>query len=68
VLGNGKRIHGFDGDLIQNKNDKNLYSVDRSGVGYIPEAYKRFTIKGKYREWVEIKIGNKWYVASEYNI
>jgi len=60
-------IHGFDGDFEQQENCKYLFTEDSAGRDNLPlTANFRCTHKGKFREWVEVKIGGKWYVCSMY--
>ncbi len=62
----GTRDHGWDGHLVQNQNELRLFAVDRPGHAFFPLSLERVTIKGKFREWAEVQVGNNWYVASDY--
>ena len=57
-----------DEDLTQNPNLKEIFQNDAPGGCQLdfaggPNAFEQ---KGKFREWVEVKIGTKWYVCSAY--
>lgn len=46
---------------------KQLFTVDTPGFPSLPlVADYRATYKAKFREWGEVKIGDKWYVCSPY--
>jgi hypothetical protein len=56
-----------DEDLEQNTGCTEIFSIDGPGRNYLPyTSGYRYTQKGKFREWVEVKIGTKWYVCSPY--
>lgn len=55
-------------DVKQDKNLPQLFVIDGPGCPRL--EYKldhRFSCKGKFQEWVEVKIGGKWYVCSAYH-
>ena len=46
---------------------KQIFNIDGPGIyGLQYTTNYRFTYKGKFRQWVEVKIGGKWYVCSPY--
>jgi hypothetical protein len=54
-----------DEDLTQNTDCKEIFVID--GPGGFPLTYTtgyKYSEKNKFREWVEINIGGKWYVCS----
>jgi hypothetical protein len=54
-----------DEDLVQQAALKPLFSIDGPGHPQLPHtAGFRFSYKGKFQEWMEVKIGDDWYVAS----
>lgn len=56
-----------DEDLVQNANLKQIFEIDGPGCQGLPyTANYRFTYKGKFQDWGEVKIGTKWYVCSKY--
>ena len=61
----------LDEDLIQNDNLTQLFEVDAPGYGHSSAglnytAGHRCTMKAKFQDWMEIKIGSNWYVCSKY--
>lgn len=56
-----------DEDLTQCPDRKKIFVIDGPGYLLLPyTADYRYTQKGKFREWVEVKIGNNWFVCSQY--
>lgn len=56
-----------DEDLTQDANCKNIFVIDGPGHNSLPYTQNyRYTQKGKFREWVEVKIGDDWFVCSPY--
>jgi hypothetical protein len=60
-----------DEDLDQNDGLTSLFVIDgpgfgdpNSGLPYTDQC--RFSWKSKFHEWIEVKIGGKWYVCSPY--
>lgn len=63
----GQGVQGVDLDLLQDANCTRIFTMDSPGLDNLPlAAGATRTLKGKFREWVEIKIGTKWYVCSNY--
>jgi hypothetical protein len=59
--------YNTDEDLEQNSGCTEIFSIDSPGRNYLPYTSSyRYTQKAKFREWVEVKIGTKWYVCSPY--
>ncbi|MHC4867921.1 MAG: hypothetical protein ACYTEX_27945 [Planctomycetota bacterium] len=56
-----------DEDRTQNTGCKEIFVIDGPGAEGLPylTGYK-YSLKGKYREWVQVKIGSKWFVCSPY--
>jgi len=60
-----------DEDRDQNSDCKEIFSIDGpgwgdSGSGLPYTAGYKYSEKNKFREWVQVKIGTKWYVCSPY--
>jgi len=56
-----------DEDLEQNIGDLEIFSVDAVfGRMYFNSVKDKKTMIGNFREWVEVKIKDKWFVASNY--
>jgi hypothetical protein len=54
-------------DAIQAENDTAIFREDAPGYdGLACLENWRYSTKNKFREWVEVKIGDKWYVCSPY--
>jgi len=56
-----------DEDLAQEEDCKRIFVIDAPGryALYHQTGYT-FTYKAKFREWVEVKVGDNWYVCSPY--
>ena len=53
--------------MIQNSDCKELFSIDCPGGFDLPYTSGfKYSQKAKFREWVEVEIGGKWYVCSPY--
>ena len=64
---NGQGEDGKDLDVTQNPGLEELFSIDGPGsliLSYIDGF--GYSMKGKFREWVEVKVGNRWYICSPY--
>jgi hypothetical protein len=60
-----------DEDLTQNPTLTEILEIDGPGWGTATYGLNytenfRFSMKGKFQDWVEVKIGTKWYVCSKY--
>ena len=56
-----------DEDLSQSDDLKAILEIDGPGRAGLPyTANYRFTYKAKFQDWVEMKIGENWYVCSKY--
>ena len=63
--------HNKDEDLTQCPNCYKIFVIDGPGYGGFVSGLPytsgfRFSYKTKFHEWVQIKIGSKWYVCSPY--
>ena len=64
----GKGAQGVDVDVLQAAGKTQLFTADPPGAENGPaNNTDTYTYKSKFREWVEVKIGSKWYVCSPYN-
>lgn len=55
-----------DEDLEQNQALPSLFVADAPGNGLPYVNGYRFSMKAKFREWVEVRIGSYWYVCSPF--
>ena len=54
-------------DIFQDDNLKQIVEIDGPGSdGLSYTAGYRFSMKAKFQDWVEVNIGGKWYVCSNY--
>jgi len=57
--------HNNDEDLIQNSSLPQIFEIDGPGFDGLPYTNGfRYAEKNKFQDWVEVRIGGKWYVCS----